>query len=549
VKPESLLTPGPPGSVGRDSSTGNLCFESASVALRPRKNDLCLALSIFLGGCVCVPPVEDSIEQPTPPNLVLIVWDTVRADRLGFYGYEKPTTDHMNQWAEGAVVYENAVSPAVWTLPAHGSIFTGLPVSAHGVNADHKWLDKRFTTLAEALSAAGYDTYGFSANPYMQRKTNLAQGFDVFEHPWSPRWEAEARKSLQQKLIAEDASSSVSPGWPGLNKAEKGTKYSLKEGAPVARLAVAEWLDSRPDKSRPYFIFLNYMETHLPRVPSMNARQKVADKEVIEHSFQVVQSSPRLHGWMVGLEDYSDRDIEAISAVYDACIVDIDLETSRLISDLKGRNELDNTITVLTSDHGENLGDHGLMLHKYGVHRSLSRVPLVVSYPGVLAPARKPEATSTGELFSILVDLGLPAGTPKELTEHNKKKPSFSGVYTEFVAISDGSLEKTVEDYPQANVSPFYRTFWGVELNGWKLHVGSDGSEQLFDLAIDPGETNSLASKEAEKLVSMKADHRAWLTTFDAYDVDETETPEVLDAETRAGLEALGYVEEEVTKP
>ena len=120
-------------------------------------------------------PAEDA------PNVLIVVWDTVRADRLGCYGYELPTTPYLDALAEDSLLFERAVSPGMWTLPSHASLFTGLPVSAHGVSSKHKWLDHRFETLAEVFQSTGYGTYLFSANPHMSRDANLTQGF--YRHP------------------------------------------------------------------------------------------------------------------------------------------------------------------------------------------------------------------------------------------------------------------------------------------------------------------------------------------------------------------------------
>ncbi|HMV67683.1 MAG TPA: sulfatase-like hydrolase/transferase, partial [Myxococcota bacterium] len=100
------------------------------------------------------PPVSEALARA--PNVLLIVWDTVRADHMSAYGYAKPTTPRVAEWSKQGIRYDRAVSPGVWTLPSHASLFTGLPERGHGVNADHNWLDSGHLTMAESLSAAGY---------------------------------------------------------------------------------------------------------------------------------------------------------------------------------------------------------------------------------------------------------------------------------------------------------------------------------------------------------------------------------------------------------
>ncbi|MFP6578376.1 MAG: sulfatase-like hydrolase/transferase, partial [Myxococcota bacterium] len=129
----------------------------------------------------CGPP---SSGDARAPNILWVVWDTVRADRMSLYGHSVETTPELDRWARGARVYRDVVSAASTTEPAHASMFTGLYPSQHGTDADHRWLSEDFDTLAERLSSAGYRTYLWSANPSISADENFHQGFDRVEHPW-----------------------------------------------------------------------------------------------------------------------------------------------------------------------------------------------------------------------------------------------------------------------------------------------------------------------------------------------------------------------------
>nr|MBX2796593.1 sulfatase-like hydrolase/transferase [Myxococcales bacterium] len=119
-------------------------------------------------------------DDPGPPNVLVILWDTARADAMSLYGAKRDTTPRMKAWAEEhGVIYERAISPAMWTVPSHASLFTGLAPSTHGAGFDHRWLDNDNVTLAEHLGANGYQTYAFSANPNLSpKRVNLLQGFE-----------------------------------------------------------------------------------------------------------------------------------------------------------------------------------------------------------------------------------------------------------------------------------------------------------------------------------------------------------------------------------
>jgi arylsulfatase A-like enzyme len=128
-------------------------------------------------------------EAPAPPvtadapNVIFVVWDTVRADRLSLYGHSRETTPKLDAWAQDALVFEDARATASSTVPTHASLFTGLLPSEHGAHAGHQRLDDRFTTLAELFQGAGYRTFLWASNPHVSRAKNFAQGFDVAEHP------------------------------------------------------------------------------------------------------------------------------------------------------------------------------------------------------------------------------------------------------------------------------------------------------------------------------------------------------------------------------
>ena len=154
------------------------------------------------------PPAGDQ------PNVVILMWDTVRADRLGIYGYGLPTTPALDRFAQGATVYARAVSPAIWTPPSHASLFTGLAPKQHGVDATYKWLDNHHTTLAEILGDAGFDTYAFSSNPYVSAKTNLLQGFATQDFSFEKPWKKEAKAATESKLLTTTGRPTSRPGGP-----------------------------------------------------------------------------------------------------------------------------------------------------------------------------------------------------------------------------------------------------------------------------------------------------------------------------------------------
>lgn len=488
-------------------------------------------------------PAARRAEEDRPPNLLVIVWDTVRADRLGTYGYDKPTSPKLDAWAaEHGVVYERAVSPGVWTLPSHASLFTALPTRTHGVDASHTFLEGRFLTVAEVLADVGYDTYAFVANPYIAPETNLLQGFERIEHPWSPKWKPKVRAHMNDKLLPEDASTPVSPKWNGHGGKNK---YVFKEAGPVVSEALFDWLDSREDDA-PWFAFVNYMEAHLPRIPSRAAREAVMTPEAMEAALTVEQSTLDFHEWMIGERTYTPTEIDAISQLYDASLIDLDAATHVLLSELDARGLAEDTIVVLTSDHGENLGEAGFLLHKYGVWNRLSRVPLVIAWKGHTEPTREPTPVSVAHALAEAVELGdlpVPPDVRKALQGLPAREVGRTegAAVVEFNAVAQGSLNRMTQMYPEADLARFQHTFVGMEQGPWKWVERSDGEHALYAIGTDPDEDRPVDDGAVASELATTLD--GWRTAVPPFEAGE-QASEGLGTELKEALEAMGYIEE-----
>lgn len=479
------------------------------------------------------------------PNVLMIVWDTVRADRTSLYGYDKPTTPRTAAWAQAnGVRYARAISPGVWTLPSHASLFTALPVRSHGVDADYTRLDATFTTFAEVLYTAGYDTYAFSANPYMMDPMRLFQGFATIEHPWSTKWKDAVQAHITGKLIAEDRSTVLSPG--AVKSTDAQNRYLLKEAGPVASDALFAWLDGRQAAERPWFAFVNLMEAHLPRIPSIDARRAVMSDAQIATSYVTPETTEDFHAYMAGARTYTDDELVAISGVYDASLVDLDTATARIFAELERRGLADDTIVVLTSDHGELLGERGLLLHKYAVVNALTRVPLVIAWPGHLTPGVDDAPISTSDALVKVVEMGqLPVPDSVRAALAARPAPLQPGVVTEFNAVAQASLAKLMKQHEGVGLDRFQRTWQALELGPDKLHVGSDGQRELYDVLVDPHELADRAATDPARVAELEGQLKAWMEAVPALDKSKKEGTfgGHMNGEEGSALRTLGYVE------
>jgi arylsulfatase A-like enzyme len=496
--------------------------------------------------------LREPASSPTGPNVLFVVWDTTRADRMSLYGYGRPTTPKLEAWARDAVVFERATSPAIWTLPSHASLFTGLPSPATGADERWLWLDHRHLTMAEHFAAHGYDTFSFAANTLLNEDTNLVQGFRVRLNSYRGKIAQMAKARTREKILPGDRSNELAPGWTRPEHGARNAEWNravFKEAAPIGVDAFLEWLDRRPTADQPFFAFLNLMEAHTPRLPSTAAREQVVgdDPDLIARGLATDAAHIRLHFYNFGKQDYTQAELDAIGAVYDATLAELDAETDRLLAGLSSKGLLDDTIVVLTADHGENLGDHHLFNHRFALWETLLHVPLVVRHPS-LPPRRVSRPVSTLDLFATLsrvAGLPVPAGIAAGDLLADRSSPA---VATMALPVRR-EIETVQRVHPDVAIEPWLRTGEAVVDGTTKLVRYSDGARTVYDLATDPGETTAI--DDAARAAELGRTIDAWLGSFPAYDPalrgpkDRPSNVKAQQRELREELEALGYVTDE----
>ncbi|MFM2160575.1 MAG: hypothetical protein RLZZ383_87, partial [Pseudomonadota bacterium] len=363
-------------------------------------------------------------------------------------------------------------------------------------------------------------------------------------------------------LLPNDASSDISPAWIPAAGQHGGVKHAFKDAAPVASRALLEWLDAS-DGRAPWFAFLNMMEAHIPRVPSQAAREAVIPEDLRDLALTTDASQIQLLAHTFGKKTFNAREIEAIRAVYDAAIRDMDAATGALLDALQARGDLENTVVILTADHGENLGDHAMFGHKYNVYDTLLHVPLVVWWPGKLEPKRVTSPVSTLDLFPTLLDvMGLPAPPTAPDGRGNWVQIARDGtdpgrVFSELNAATPIAIQRIQEQSGLDNVEPWLRTFRAVERGGWKyIEAGNVKKEpvpahhELYYLPDDPLEQRNLYAARAEQVGPLAEALRGWVASIPAYDPskktkadDHVKVDRTDGADMGQLLEQLGYAE------
>ena len=499
----------------------------------------CALLLATLVAAGCSPGDERRVETAQDrPNVLWIIWDTVRADRLSLYGYELPTTPFLEQWSREARVFDNCISTASSTVPSHASMFTGLLPSEHGAYHTHRKLDGAKVTVAELLRDAGYQTYLFAANPHLQEAQGFQQGFDVHEHPWSDPFHAKALAIVRGKIDPEDRSS----GLPTRLQSSKVKEWAIKASGELAQEALLAWLERR-DRNRPYFAFLNYMEAHTPYIPPRHFREKLHPPELVERSYRIDNSYGTRWAFTFGEYDYPAGDLEALGATYDAALLELDTLFRELIDGLRQSGHLENTVIILSSDHGEHLGEHHLVDHQYSLYDPLLRVPLVVRYPERFAPDRDSSPVVTFDIFPTVLELAgveAPGNAGSQATSLLHPRASRIRL-AEYPAVFAPAIGATLLRYPDWDPAPWKRRLRALYRDRYKLLCSTDGKHELYDLDSDPGELEDLSAARPDLSAGMLDD---LLELGSTLQVAAAGAEVELSEEEKRRLVALGYLDD-----
>ncbi len=288
------------------------------------------------------------------PNVLLVSIDSLRADHLGTYGYARDTSPTIDRLAREGVVFETAISSAPWTIPAHATMLTGLPPEVHGVVSWRHRLAPEALSLAEILQGAGYDTAAFVSGPTVMAQFGFDQGFALFDESM-----AEPDRERSSKGV-------TSPGLVALVDAH-----------------LDRW--DAAGRAAPFFVFLHMWDVHFDYAPPAPYDRMFDPDYQGDLRADDFERNPRINPKM------DPRDLEHVVALYDGEIRYTDDHLGRIVARLEALGVLDDTIVVVTSDHGDEFFEHGRKGHAKTLFDEVLHVPLVVRYPRRVAFGRRIE--------------------------------------------------------------------------------------------------------------------------------------------------------------
>lgn len=446
------------------------------------RRTLPVGLALLTSWAIALPQWRKAQERsalaslPDPPsaaaNVLVIIWDTVRALNTSVHGYARETTPELAKVAARGAVFERAFSTSSWSLPSHGSIFTGQypPEMTVGFRAP---LDATHPTIAEVLSRRGYTTAGFTANLfYGSRDYGIARGFTWYDERPAFNWRVLTHTWWQSRRIVRE-----------IRQRRGDYRQVLRRNAEDVNGAFLRWVDRRGN--RPFFAVINNFDAHEPYRPPA--------------PFHTAYASPDARYWAADdARELTPKVLDELRDSYDGSIRYMDHELGKLLEALASRGLLENTIVIVTSDHGEEFGEHGAELqgHAKSLYIGSLQVPLVMAGPGVQAGVRVGETVSIRDIPATIMALtagstdpfpGVPLGrlARRELAPGDATAPR----------LQVGAKHRWAAQNPEWPTSA--GDIFSVVRGDFHYIVNADGREELYDFARDTTEQRNLVADPA----------------------------------------------------
>jgi arylsulfatase A-like enzyme len=452
-------------------------------------------------------------------------------------------------------LFEQAITAAPWTLPAFASIFTGKYPGQLRIDGRRR-LDPSVPTLAGLLAEEGYATFGITGNIWLGPAFGLTRGFGRFHRLWQ-LFQAPEEMSRTAALLRSEGEPVESSGRLGriqhrlrgnaarnLLNAMYGRWWSFRRDYGASRTArpLLRWLQAQRS---PWFACIHYLEAHLQyRPPRAWARRFSGDWSRTRDLYGQDQWR-RAWRHMVGAELLSEAELRAWRDLYLAEVAYADHRMGALLRELRAAGAMDGTLVAITADHGESLGEHGLLNHQYGLYDSLLRVPMVLHYPDAFAAGlRVPGQVQTLDLFRTLLDIAEvePPPTPSQsLVPGCAPQRALTVAEYGTPRMPDVQRLRRYGLHPD-QVKPFLRGLTALRTDEYKLIEGTDGSLELYDRK-DSEEAHDLVAEEPTRAQELQAQLSRFREQHGIGPGAGAPADEEMDPISAARLKGLGYLE------
>jgi arylsulfatase A-like enzyme len=462
------------------------------------------------------------------PDIVLVVVDTARRDRFGCYGYDRSTTPTVDSLARAGLRVDTMIANAPWTLPSHGSLFTGLYPTQHGAQwqTGPTFNDGVQLTLAEWLRDGGYETVCATNNGLVSLRTGLARGFEryAFRLNLERGWRRKARRA--RKLLA---------------------------GGDSGGRVVNRWIRQQVrDVKKPLFLFVNYLECHWSYTPPRRLQRAVGGPRLgfLRDLRYRLELADRVGPWEA-IARADDDALAVYSTLYDAEHRNVDGHVSELMDILETTGHLrqGGSLVIVTSDHGEHIGEHGLADHHASLDDLLVRVPFVAWGPGLVPSEPRHGIYEFVDVMPSLAHLlGLQLPVPylserrTDLFHSNGAAADGDMAFAEWRSWTDKELMRLRARNPSYDFSTLTRDLVCARTSRFKLVRAGNGSESLFDLENDPGEEVDVANEHPQEAARLGTALDRQLETWRTWRGVTDELSDEDASEIERHLADLGYI-------
>ncbi len=426
------------------------------------------------------------------PNILMISMDTVRRDHCSSYGYQQSTTPNLDAFCKQGTIFDQAYAPTSTTGPSHATMFTSLYPIAHHVKKNGLKLSENHITIAEILKSQGYQTSAIIGSFVLSARFGYSQGFSFFDESFELQGSKHRVKS-----------------WEG-NKIDGAF---CRRGNYVTNNAIS-WLKNKCDPDEPFFLFAHYFDPHNPYDPH----------EPFLSKFYPSKKNP--------------NELEETIGKYDGEIAFIDYEIGKLLNVIKQMGLEEETLVIITSDHGEGLMEHNRMYHGVNIYEEAVRVPLLMRWPNVIKRGRIiNNPVSLIDLTPTILDLiGInPDNWPFQGKSLVLRLQGESGSYENPIYLYRRHYKKGIVGKTYVNGEQY-----GVRIGSWKYIEGKDEKlKLLFNIATDPQESKNLCTSHLKRAKDLESHLKYWKKEH----VQANNVLNKIPEKELERLKALGYVE------
>jgi len=450
------------------------------------------------------------------PNILIITLDAVRAKNLSIYGYEKNTTPNLKKILPDCVLYQNAISSSYWTMPSIASLFTGTYPSTHNLMHDGDVLNPNFITLPEFLKENGYLTIGLSPNPYVSEYNGLNRGFENFDDFFSKSRGARAldwvNKEGFRKYFNDFLESAKNTDlykrlfwfFSGFRD-----KYAMNTNQKIFSLT-----RNIRSSDKPFFMYVHYDEAHTPYVLPRLYRKHFLKHNSKKEPWKINQNNVKYYSNEIKM---NNDDFQILRDIYDGAIRYLDQIVYDIIIHLKNNDLYENTLIIITSDHGDQLGEHNLFLHNFSLYDDLIKVPLIIKYPNnVQMTGVENKIVQNVDIFPTILDL-LQIDNELLLKQFQGNSVMSHSINNRNQTYGISELLKpfglNMLKYKHV-LNRFDRKLISIRTINNKYIYSTDGMHEYYDLKTDPNEMNNMININSNIKSELKNNLDPWIKKF-----------------------------------